>query len=560
MSESQQLLADYAESGSEAAFRELVARYVDLVHSAAIRLVNGDAHLAEDVTQTVFADLARTARTLSREVMLGGWLHRHTCFVASKTMRSERRRLARERQAVEMNNLEDHSAANLAAVAPLLDDAINQLGAEDRAAILLRFFEQHEFQSVGTALGVTEEAARKRVDRALDKLQSLLKRRGVALPAAALAATLASQAVSAAPAGLAVSISTVALAGATAGTGTTITLLNIMSMTKVKIAVIAVVVAAGVSVPLVMQHQSQSKLREANEALEKQAAENTRLAAENEALARKAAQTTSAKPVASDPSREVLKLRGEVGRLKQENVAIAAASTNGPSALSGLTANPELYKLIRDQQKAGMGMIYKDFAKQAKLTPENGDKMADLLADHIMANIDRTTEMLREGKTADEMKVAFAAQETAVAEKLQALIGPEAFAEYQDYTHKIASHLTAEQFKPKLSGDTAAKEAKAKQLYQAMLEETQAALASAGLPADFQTVPTLNFINIASESEGEKNLRLLDDIYGRVLARTPAFLTEDEIKKFGEFRSLAINNNRAGLLINRKMMAPGGGK
>jgi DNA-directed RNA polymerase specialized sigma24 family protein len=88
MTDGQQLLAQYAESGSEVAFRDLVTRYVDLVYSAAIRLVNGDTHLAQDVTQTVFADLARMARKLSREVMLGGWLHRHTCFVASKTMRS----------------------------------------------------------------------------------------------------------------------------------------------------------------------------------------------------------------------------------------------------------------------------------------------------------------------------------------------------------------------------------------------------------------------------------------------------------------------------------------
>src|SRR5687767_7950299 len=145
MTDTQQLLAQYVATGSEPAFRDLVARYVDLVYSAAVRLVNGDTHLAEDVTQTVFADLARLARTLSRETMLGGWLHRHTCFVASKTMRGERRRQERERQAVEMNALEDHSAANLASLAPILDDAVNQLGAEDRAAILLRFFEQHDF-------------------------------------------------------------------------------------------------------------------------------------------------------------------------------------------------------------------------------------------------------------------------------------------------------------------------------------------------------------------------------------------------------------------------------
>src|SRR2546421_3757604 len=140
MTESQQLLADYAQTGSEEAFREVVRRYVDLVYSAAVRLVNSDTHLAKDVTQTVFADLARTARKLPRDIMLGGWLHRHTCFVASHVMRSERRRQIRERQAVEMNSMEDHSEKNLALLTPVLDEAINQLGAEDRAAILLRFF------------------------------------------------------------------------------------------------------------------------------------------------------------------------------------------------------------------------------------------------------------------------------------------------------------------------------------------------------------------------------------------------------------------------------------
>src|SRR2546422_5182901 len=121
MTESQQLLAEYAATGSEAAFRDLVARYVDLVYSAAVRLVDGDTHLAEDVAQTVFMDLSRQARTLSKSVMLGGWLHRHACFVAAKTMRSNRRRQFRERQAVEMNAQQDHSAANFAQLAPILD-------------------------------------------------------------------------------------------------------------------------------------------------------------------------------------------------------------------------------------------------------------------------------------------------------------------------------------------------------------------------------------------------------------------------------------------------------
>ncbi|MEQ1887470.1 MAG: sigma factor, partial [Bryobacteraceae bacterium] len=79
MTDSQQLLAEYARNGSDAAFRELVTRYVDLVYSTALRLVEGDTHRAEDVTQTVFVDLSRKARTLPADVRLGGWLHRDTC-------------------------------------------------------------------------------------------------------------------------------------------------------------------------------------------------------------------------------------------------------------------------------------------------------------------------------------------------------------------------------------------------------------------------------------------------------------------------------------------------
>src|SRR5687768_17847396 len=220
MTNGEQWLAEYVETGSETAFRELVERYVNLVYSSALRLVDGDSHLAEDVTQGVFADLARMARKLSANVMLGGWLHRHTCFVANNTMRRERRRQLRERSAVELNSIVDHSEANLALIAPVLDEAINQLGSEDRAAILLRFFEQKDFRAVGEKLGSNEEAARKRVSRALDRLHSLLTRRGVVLSGAALTGTLTAQAVTTAPAGLALSACTSALATAAATGGT----------------------------------------------------------------------------------------------------------------------------------------------------------------------------------------------------------------------------------------------------------------------------------------------------------------------------------------------------
>jgi RNA polymerase sigma factor (sigma-70 family) len=117
--------------------------------------------------------------------MLGGWLHRHTRFVAGKYMRAERRRQLRERQAAEMNALKDDSQSNLAQVALVLDDAIGQLDPEDRNAILLQFFERKDFRGVGDALGSSEDAARKRVERAREKLHVILKQRGATLSAVA---------------------------------------------------------------------------------------------------------------------------------------------------------------------------------------------------------------------------------------------------------------------------------------------------------------------------------------------------------------------------------------
>ena len=214
--DTQSLLAEYVRTGSESAFRELVARYLGLVYSTALRLVGGDTHLAEDVAQTVFIDLARKARGLSSRVMLGGWLHQRTYNVAAPMMRAQRRRQSREREAVLMNALQSDPPADLAQVEPLLDEAITQLAVPERTAIILRFFEQRDFRSIGQALGSSEDAARMRVTRALDKLHVILKHRGVTLSAAALGTALATETLAAAPAGLAAGIAGTALANAAA--------------------------------------------------------------------------------------------------------------------------------------------------------------------------------------------------------------------------------------------------------------------------------------------------------------------------------------------------------
>jgi RNA polymerase sigma factor (sigma-70 family) len=246
MTDHRTLLVDYAANGSEEAFRELVARYIDLVYSTAIRLVNGDTHRAEDVAQTVFADLARLAGKISKDVMLGGWLHRRTWHVATTLMRNERRRQNRERQAAEMNTLQDHAEGQFERIAPLLDEAINQLGASDRAAIVLRFFEHRDLRAVGAALGSNEDAAQKRVSRAVEKLRGHFVRRGIVASSTAIASVIAAHAVHAAPAGLASAVTTASLTGAAGSSsfGLTSIWLKTMLVNKTTLIAAAVILTA----------------------------------------------------------------------------------------------------------------------------------------------------------------------------------------------------------------------------------------------------------------------------------------------------------------------------
>ena len=321
MTDSQTLLSLYARTGSEPAFREIVNRYLDLVYSTAYRLVGGDVQAAQDVAQTVFVALARKAKTLPADVMLGGWLHQHTRFTAAKFMRSEHRRQMRERQAAEMNATEDHSEHNLAQVAPVLDDAISQLDAEDRTAILLRFFERKDFQAVGGVLGSSEDAARKRVTRAIEKLHGLLKSRGVTMSAAALGSVLATQTIQAAPAGLAASIAGTALAGAATGAGLIPPLMKLATMTKIQAGVLSAVVLVGATASIVIQHQAQAALQAQDASLRQQAAELARLQAENGRLAGLA--QAGGSPV--NTLEGLVRLRSEVAMLRQQTNSLAAS-------------------------------------------------------------------------------------------------------------------------------------------------------------------------------------------------------------------------------------------
>lgn len=219
MNEDSELLRRYAEERAEDALAEIVRRHVGLVYHAALRQA-GDAALAEEVTQVVFADLARKAGGLAGRASITGWLYTSTRFAATKARRGEQRRRAREQEIFAMQALtHDSPAADWERLRPLIDEALHELDERDREAVLLRFFEGRPLAEVGAALAVSEEAARKRVARALDELQGLLARRGITSTATALVLAMSAQAGAAVPAGLAASVMAGALAGVGLATG-----------------------------------------------------------------------------------------------------------------------------------------------------------------------------------------------------------------------------------------------------------------------------------------------------------------------------------------------------
>jgi RNA polymerase sigma factor (sigma-70 family) len=202
-----ELIQRFAETRDEAAFEKIVERYGGLVFASARRQVGPDA--AEDVTQAVFLVLAKKAPALRRDVILSSWLFRTTGFAVAQFRRREARRARREAWAAMNSPDSTHPEVQDDSVQfwqRHLDDAIAALPEVDRQYILVRFFERRKFAELADRFGVSEDAAKKRVARAVDRLRSLLSARGVALSSATLATKLSENRVEAIPAGLAATI------------------------------------------------------------------------------------------------------------------------------------------------------------------------------------------------------------------------------------------------------------------------------------------------------------------------------------------------------------------
>jgi len=330
----QQLLRDYVNQRSEAAFAELVRRHVNLVYSAALRMVC-DAHQAEDVTQAVFAALALSAEGLKEHPVLSGWLHRTAQNIAAQTVRTDVRRRAREQEATAMNEL-PQPAATWEHIAPHLDLALGQLSGAERDAVLLRYFERRSAREMAQILNTSEEAAQKRVSRAVARLRDLFAKRGITIGTSGLIVVISANAVQVAPAGLAVTISTTAvLSGTTVVATATTTAVKAIAMTTIQKTLITATILAFLGTAMYEGRRAASSRAQVQTLQKGQAAlaEHVRqLITENESLSNRVAKANRSPSLSSERLRELLRLRGEVGvlrRQQREAAEAAAAQSNG---------------------------------------------------------------------------------------------------------------------------------------------------------------------------------------------------------------------------------------
>lgn len=346
------LITQYARTGSDKAFAELVHRQINLVYSTALRVVRNPS-LAEDVTQKVFVALARNAHKLQRRPVLSGWLHETTRNLAVTLIRGEERRRQREHEAAIMRHIEStdpHPAWDQ--IAPHLDSALAQLRDADREAILLRYFERKTAKEIAERLGLTEEAAQKRATRALERLRSILAARGLAVAMPGLSGLLGLQAVQLAPAGLAASVIGTAAAAGAAATATS-TLGFIMVSTKIKIGLAAALVAS-VSTPVILQHQTTARLRREVAALRQENAELKQWRLENPSSAAEPVDPRETARLQAERA-ELIRLRGEVSGLRAQANDLANARVRSTKAERAMQSGPDA-PLVPAEDWANVGL------------------------------------------------------------------------------------------------------------------------------------------------------------------------------------------------------------
>jgi RNA polymerase sigma factor (sigma-70 family) len=412
-----ELLQRYADEKSDDAFRELVQRHLPVVYAAALRQVHGDAHLAQDVAQRVFIILARKARSLSGQRALVGWLYTAARYEGARVVRSEMRRRRREAGAAAME-ISDSTTIPEDQLRTMLDEAMTQLGGREREAVLLRFFSGHSFAEIGGALEISEEAARKRVGRALDKLRENLGRRGMVSTASALATALNAYA---APA-----VSPTLTAAVTAGacqqlaTLTAAPLALFMSSTK------AIVIAAGV---LVLAGGVVLYDRAATERVQAQHA-----AAEAELAIAKIQQAKLANDLTA--------LRRDLAEAEKPPAPAPAAPRASAGVAPAYLSDPEYRELARASNKARRHLEFQRLYRQLNLSPDQIERFESIMVRQNEAQLDAAIVRATGG---DEQTV-YQRSGPEWNKAMHELLGDAGFSQLQDYLRSMSVRAFVDAF------------------------------------------------------------------------------------------------------------------
>jgi RNA polymerase sigma factor (sigma-70 family) len=385
-----ELLEQFARNKSEAAFAELVERYIGLVYSTAFRKT-GNPQLSEDITQAVFIMLARKANSLGPKTVLSGWLHHTARFTAANLQRAELRRIRREQEAFMQSTMDETAPDPLwRGLSPLLDDAVANLGAGERDAIVLRFFQNRSMAEVGATLGASEDATRMRVNRALEKMRKFFARRGVTISSAAIAGAISANSTHAAPAGLAAIVSTNVFSGTTLTTAAVVAATKAMAMTTLQKAIITAALATTVGMGVFEAKQNSASQKQIQNLQQQQNSLNEQFAQ----LQRERDDATNqldellaenAQLKSNSNQHELLKLRGEV-------TAASQASADAAAKTRSLGNNPEQSPadLQRNQTRANLDQ----FIKLANLSPEKADQYVNLEVEMKRRQNERMTALL----------------------------------------------------------------------------------------------------------------------------------------------------------------------
>lgn len=537
-----ELLQEYATRNSEQAFAAIVSRHINLVYSVALRHA-GNPHQAQEITQAVFIVLAKKAGSLRKGTVLPGWLFQAARMTASNFLRTELRRARREQEAYMQSTLTGTTGdQDWKQIAPLLDTAIANLGEKDRNAIVLRYVEGKDLKEVGLALGASEDAAKKRVSRAVEKLRGFFNKRGVMLSSAALAAAISANAMQAAPAGLAAAVAATAVKG-TVMTASTLTLvkgtLKLMAWTKLKI-------AAGVCVAALVAYQWHQNLDQTKQitVLQEQLQEakqqaETEQAAVGKLMQQKLAMVDEKHASEKSAARLLAHQKAVFAATAAKNAAAAAQAGSNPpgGALGKLLDDPAMKEFMRQQQLTLLKTQYAPFIKALNLTPEAGEKFIQLLADNAAKKMDLSMAVMN-----GEMEAATAKQTNMEAKdeltgQLQSLLGQDGYAQYEEFNKDLPAKTMLGLLKSQM-GDNPLNDDQSARLLQLIKTEPKA--------TDISQFDSSTALENLIQQQTESNQRTLQ--------QAAEFLTPEQLASLGAFQTNMINMEKMGMSMKDKFL------